>query len=198
MWGPFTFDECHQSLIAHNPSYAALRITQKPSWVHSSTTLTADTHSSLVWHSRTWMALPIAPSSLTNSFTSLVQGPRLPVGKKWSTQPTKHKHPHPSNLHRQLQACPHTHPLSNPSPLWILTTMMMTLHQWPPIWTLSINSQLQHPPPNRPTRQRSGPKVSNWLQQFGEESLPCSWLYQTSREPLDLFLYLSAQDLHCL
>ena len=46
--GPFTSDECHRSLVAHNPSYAALKITQKPSWVCPPSSLTADTQSSLV------------------------------------------------------------------------------------------------------------------------------------------------------
>ena len=46
--GPFTSDECHRSLVAHNPSYATLTITQKPSWVRPPSTLKANTHSSLV------------------------------------------------------------------------------------------------------------------------------------------------------
>jgi hypothetical protein len=46
--GPYTSKECHCSLIAHNPSYASLTITQKPSWVHPPDTLTHSTHSSLV------------------------------------------------------------------------------------------------------------------------------------------------------
>ena len=48
MRGPFISDKCHRSLVAHNPSYATLKITQKPSWVRPPSSLTADTHSSLV------------------------------------------------------------------------------------------------------------------------------------------------------
>ena len=45
---PFSPDECHRSLVAHNPSYASLQITQKPSWVRPPSTLKPDTYSSLV------------------------------------------------------------------------------------------------------------------------------------------------------
>ena len=37
--GPFTPKECHCSLVMHNPTYAALKITQKPSWVRQPNTL---------------------------------------------------------------------------------------------------------------------------------------------------------------
>jgi hypothetical protein len=46
--GPWSPDECHRALIAHNPSYAALKVTQKPSWVRTPSTLLKGTHSSLV------------------------------------------------------------------------------------------------------------------------------------------------------
>jgi hypothetical protein len=47
--GPYTPEECHSSLVAHNPSYASLTVTQKPSWVHPPSTFTPEsTRSSLV------------------------------------------------------------------------------------------------------------------------------------------------------
>jgi hypothetical protein len=46
--GPWTPEECHRSLIAHNPSYAALTVTQKPSWVRPPSSLQPGSHSSLV------------------------------------------------------------------------------------------------------------------------------------------------------
>jgi len=46
--GPWTPDECHRALIAHNPSYSALKITQKPSWVRKPTTYKSGDLSSLV------------------------------------------------------------------------------------------------------------------------------------------------------
>jgi hypothetical protein len=46
--GPWTPEECHRALIAHNPSYAALKVTQKPSWVCPPHTLKENTCSSLV------------------------------------------------------------------------------------------------------------------------------------------------------
>jgi hypothetical protein len=46
--GPWTPEECHHSLIVHNPSYTSLTVTQKPSWVHPPSTLKTDTQSSLV------------------------------------------------------------------------------------------------------------------------------------------------------
>jgi hypothetical protein len=45
---PWTPEECHRALIAHNPSYAALKVTQKPSWVRPPPTLKENTRSSLV------------------------------------------------------------------------------------------------------------------------------------------------------
>jgi hypothetical protein len=46
--GPYTPEECHRSLIAHNPSYASFTITQKPSWVRPPSSLKLDTHSSFI------------------------------------------------------------------------------------------------------------------------------------------------------
>ena len=46
--GPWTPEECHRALTAHNPSYTALTITQKPSWVRNPSTYKKDDHSSLV------------------------------------------------------------------------------------------------------------------------------------------------------
>ena len=46
--GPYTPEECHRSLCAHNPSYATLKVTQKPSWVRQPSTLKPESHSSLV------------------------------------------------------------------------------------------------------------------------------------------------------
>ena len=37
--GAHTSDKCHRSLVVHNPSYAALTVIQKPSWVRPPTTL---------------------------------------------------------------------------------------------------------------------------------------------------------------
>ena len=36
---PHTPEECHRSLVAHNPAYASLKVTQKPSWVRPPFTL---------------------------------------------------------------------------------------------------------------------------------------------------------------
>ena len=46
--GPWTPKECHEALLADNPSYAALNVTQRPSWVKLPTTYGIDTSSSLV------------------------------------------------------------------------------------------------------------------------------------------------------
>ena len=46
--GPWTPEECHRSLSAHNPIYPTLKITQKPSWVRSPSTLKRGSQSSLV------------------------------------------------------------------------------------------------------------------------------------------------------
>ncbi|KAI0250104.1 hypothetical protein BJV78DRAFT_1283557 [Lactifluus subvellereus] len=46
--GAKTPDECHAALISENPAYAALPVTQKPSWVCPPSTYTANTSSSLV------------------------------------------------------------------------------------------------------------------------------------------------------
>ena len=46
--GPWTPEENHCSLAAHNPAYTSLTITQQPNWVRPPTTLTSGTRSSLV------------------------------------------------------------------------------------------------------------------------------------------------------
>ena len=46
--GPWTSEENHCSLAAHNPAYSSLTITHQPNWVRSPHTLTKDTQSSLV------------------------------------------------------------------------------------------------------------------------------------------------------
>ncbi|KAF8460866.1 hypothetical protein DFH94DRAFT_785796 [Russula ochroleuca] len=45
--GAYTPDETHTALIAENPAYAALTITQKPSWVRDHTTYKSGAISSL-------------------------------------------------------------------------------------------------------------------------------------------------------
>ncbi len=45
---PWSTVECHISLTTHNPSYATLKITQKPSWVKPPSSYTAGSSSSLV------------------------------------------------------------------------------------------------------------------------------------------------------
>jgi hypothetical protein len=42
-------DECHKALIAENPSYASLTVTQRPSWVRNPLSYTANTMSSLTF-----------------------------------------------------------------------------------------------------------------------------------------------------
>jgi len=44
---PHTPEECHTALAAHNPAYANLSITHKPSWVHSPTSYMSGAISSL-------------------------------------------------------------------------------------------------------------------------------------------------------
>jgi hypothetical protein len=46
--GPYTPEECHQSLAANNPAYATLPVMQKPSWVRAPLSYTAGSSSSLV------------------------------------------------------------------------------------------------------------------------------------------------------
>lgn len=47
--GPWTPEECHDALLTENPSYAALTITQKPSWIKPTNTYKQKTTSSLVF-----------------------------------------------------------------------------------------------------------------------------------------------------
>ena len=46
--GPWTTEECHNALCSENPIYAALNVTQKPSWVKPPNMYKADSTSSLV------------------------------------------------------------------------------------------------------------------------------------------------------
>jgi hypothetical protein len=45
---PYNPEECHAALIDDNPSYASLTVTQQPSWVHSPSSYSSGSHSSLV------------------------------------------------------------------------------------------------------------------------------------------------------
>ncbi|KAH9957839.1 hypothetical protein BJV74DRAFT_800056 [Russula compacta] len=44
----FTPDECHKALTKDNPTYTALTVTQKPSWIHAPDSLELQTASSLI------------------------------------------------------------------------------------------------------------------------------------------------------
>ncbi|KAI9429148.1 hypothetical protein H4582DRAFT_2065746 [Lactarius indigo] len=46
--GPASPNDCHLSLLTHNPIYATLMVTQKPSWVRPPSSLQPHSHSSLV------------------------------------------------------------------------------------------------------------------------------------------------------
>ncbi|KAN0115821.1 hypothetical protein V8E52_006530, partial [Russula decolorans] len=46
--GPWTPEECHRALTAHNPAYATLTITQKPSWARKPTSYKKGDCSSLI------------------------------------------------------------------------------------------------------------------------------------------------------
>jgi hypothetical protein len=87
-WGPFTPEECHQSLAANNPSYATLPVMQKPSWVHSPPFYIADSSSSLI------VAFEDPDGSRLKSLLAVRHlfafSTRATV-KKWKQRATKHK-----------------------------------------------------------------------------------------------------------
>ena len=95
--GPWTPDECHRSLIMHNPSCSSLTIAQKPSWVHPPSTLTINSQSSLV------MAFEdpdgsIRRSLLANKFL-YIHGTRAKVTRWKEPSHAQSKSPTPSTAH---------------------------------------------------------------------------------------------------
>ncbi|KAN0103959.1 hypothetical protein V8E52_011461 [Russula decolorans] len=92
--GAYTPDECHNALNSHNPIYANLRITQKPSWVRSPSSLTIGTSSSLS------IAFEDPDGSQLKSLLSIRQlylfGARAKV-RRWKTALPQARTPQPSN-----------------------------------------------------------------------------------------------------
>ncbi|KAN0118981.1 hypothetical protein V8E52_004753 [Russula decolorans] len=97
--GAYTPDECHNALNSHNPIYfvtiyANLRITQKPSWVRSPSSLTTGTSSSLS------IAFEDPDGSQLKSLLSIRQlylfGARAKV-RHWKTALPQARTPQPSN-----------------------------------------------------------------------------------------------------
>ncbi len=87
-WGPFTPKECHQSLAANNPSYAILPVMQKPPWVHSPSSYTEGSSSSLVVAFEDPDGQQL--KSLLAAWYLFAFGTRTTV-KKWKQWATKHK-----------------------------------------------------------------------------------------------------------
>ncbi|KAN0102394.1 hypothetical protein V8E52_011988 [Russula decolorans] len=92
--GAYTPNECHNALNSHNPIYANLRITQKPSWVRSPSSLTTGTSSSLS------IAFEDPDGSQLKSLLSIRQlylfGARAKV-RRWKTASPQARTPQPSN-----------------------------------------------------------------------------------------------------
>jgi hypothetical protein len=92
--GAYTPNECHNALNSHNPIYANLRITQKPSWVRSPSSLTTGTSSSLS------IAFEDPDGSQLKSLLSIHQlylfGARAKV-RRWKTALPQARTPQPSN-----------------------------------------------------------------------------------------------------
>src|SRR6266566_2176829 len=96
---PWMPEECHRSLVAHNPAYASLTITQKPSWVRPPSTLKKGSHSSLI------VAFKDPDGSAHRSLLSTRQLYLLGVRAKVSQWKEK---PCPSHTHSSPTASPAT------------------------------------------------------------------------------------------
>ena len=100
--GPWTPDECHEALIADNPQYAALTVTQRPSWVKPPATYKTNTSSSLVFAFED--PLGEFRQTLADNKYLYIFGACATV-KPWTQRPQ----PHNRDTYK------HTHPLQPPS-----------------------------------------------------------------------------------
>ena len=87
-WGPFTLEECYQSLAANNPTYTTLSIMQKPSWVCLPTSYLAGSASSLIVAFKDLARANL--KLLLAAWHLFAFGTRATV-KKWKQRTTKHK-----------------------------------------------------------------------------------------------------------
>jgi hypothetical protein len=102
--GPYTIEECHISLLAHNPSYAALKITQKPSWIRPPSTLITGKTSSLVF------AFEDPDGSVKHSLLSNKQLYILRTRAKVTRWKDSKRTPHPTKQPAQLTNPPSDSP----------------------------------------------------------------------------------------
>ncbi|KAI9428649.1 hypothetical protein H4582DRAFT_2066807 [Lactarius indigo] len=101
--GPASPHDCHLSLLTHNPTYATLLVTQKPSWVKPPSSLTPHSHSSLVmaFEDPTGAMLQ---QLIKNRFLHIF-GTEAPV-KAWQEKKRPHKHATPQEHKPESRASP--------------------------------------------------------------------------------------------
>jgi hypothetical protein len=144
--GPWTPVECHQTLAAHNPSYATLKVTQKPSWVRNPTTYKIGDHSSLV------VAFEDPDGSQRRSILSNRQlfllGIRAKVSR-WKEKPRPTQAPNPPNAPPPDLA----DIASSESEDEISSTVRALIGPAPPVPASSVRQGAQ-PPSQQPSAQR--------------------------------------------
>ena len=105
--GAYTPDTCHKALVAENPSYASLHITQRPSWVKNPTSYNSGSMSSLSF------AFEDLDGSLTLKLLSekeLYIFGNVATIKKWKQKPPQKK-PAPT------PPLPEAHPPNSTQPI---------------------------------------------------------------------------------
>ncbi|KAI9437032.1 hypothetical protein H4582DRAFT_2078099 [Lactarius indigo] len=154
--GPASPHDCHLSLLTHNPAYATLLVTQKPSWVRPPSSLTPHSHSSLVmaFEDPTGAVL----QQLIKNKSLHIFGTEAPV-KAWQDKKWPHKSTTTHENKPESHATPdHQSPRLNPD----LTEQLQILKE-----ALDDDSDdeisLTLTPPAANTRSKADPPVATRL-----------------------------------
>ncbi|KAI0280452.1 hypothetical protein BC826DRAFT_1149386 [Russula brevipes] len=152
--GPHTPEECHAALLADNPQYAQLTITQKPSWVRTPASYTPSSSSSLVFAFEDPDGSKKA--TLLNSKCVYLFGARATL-RKWKT-PTQTTPAQDNNMTTQTKSPTD----SEPSPQNPSAPPASTSQTCPPITSTGPTHQPPAPAnsPRRSLRNRIPPVSS--------------------------------------
>jgi hypothetical protein len=109
--GAHTPEECHNTLLAENPAYASLIITQKPSWVRDPSTYRSGTSSSLTF---SFEDLDGTGAQALLQTKQLFAFGQMGIVKRWKQKPPPPKRvtpappstPKPASLHPSTPATP--------------------------------------------------------------------------------------------
>ena len=135
--------------MMENPLYASLNITQKPSWIHTPSSYSLYTVSSLVFAFKDRDSNFKGNSSIPSNFTSLKHKPNFRNG----SNPPK---PHPNNPPKPTDQ--HPQPQSSMANLEEAFTNIVPETQMPLAPTTQPPTSTSTNPPSKPTTRSKGKK----------------------------------------